>query len=103
MAPNGRGGGGGVLPRAGGPGGGKEGGGEGRGGGRGGRWGKQGGHGAGGGALVPPTERRARGGQAPASRLSARCPFYPKTSASLGRGWVESGHKADKCPFAPVR
>ena len=49
------------------------------------------------------TDGRARGGHAQTTRASAWCPFHPKSGANLGRGWVESGHKADKSPFAPAR
>ena len=55
------------------------------------------------GVLVSPTDRRARGGQARASRPSARCPFHPKPSASLGRGWVENGPNPNICPFEAAR
>ena len=49
----------------------------------------------------PPcaTDGRAKGGHAQTARASAWCPFHPKSGANLGRGWVESGHKADKSPF----
>ena len=52
----------------------------------------------------PPcaTDGRVRGGHAQTTRASAWCLFHPKNGANLGRGWVESGHKADKSPFAPA-
>ena len=53
--------------------------------------------------LVSPTDRRATGGiRACVEAVRAR-PFHPKPSASLGRGWVESGRNPDICPFEAAR
>ena len=49
------------------------------------------------------TDGQARGGHAQTAGASAWCPFHPKSGSNLGRGWVESGHKTDKSPFAPAR
>ena len=49
------------------------------------------------------TDGRAREGLAQTASATVWCPFHPKRGANIGRGWVESGHKTDKSPFAPAR
>jgi hypothetical protein len=70
----------------------------------GGTWEGLGGNGAkwGAGVVLCATDGLARGGQACASRPSARCPFHLKSGLNLGRGWVESGRKTDKSLFVPA-